>query len=136
MKKNYGINKFMVRHIYWWTWSNPMCLAGTPIVIDSGSRFVKVGEAGNEIPRYVLPSLVASSRTNKGEYLAGFEALRKANDPRKWNIQPVFDPMEPDWDSALSLWEHIFQVSHLQLLCHRSHSYRTCYKLTPLSILS
>lgn len=48
--------------------------------------------------------------------MAGFEALRKATDPRKWNIQPVFDPMEPDWDSGLSLWEHIFQVIYHQRL--------------------
>jgi actin-related protein len=36
------------------------------------------------------------------------EALTDATDAKKWKINKVFDPMEPDWDSALLMWEYMF----------------------------
>lgn len=61
--------------------------APTPIVIDSGSRFIKVGAAGEDIPRYVVPSLVAYNRANEQKYYAGWKAFNDATDPLTWRIE-------------------------------------------------
>eukprot|EP01128_Nolandella_sp_AFSM9_P004992 TRINITY_DN2355_c0_g1_i1.p1 TRINITY_DN2355_c0_g1~~TRINITY_DN2355_c0_g1_i1.p1 ORF type:complete len:1543 (-),score=607.78 TRINITY_DN2355_c0_g1_i1:24-4652(-) len=88
-------------------WHEPIWEEST-IVVDSGSRFLKVGISGEPMPRYVLPSIVATSVTNETNYLAGYAALKKATNPQLWNMGPAFDPMDPDWDAALSIWEHTF----------------------------
>eukprot|EP01127_Copromyxa_protea_P005876 TRINITY_DN15709_c0_g1_i1.p1 TRINITY_DN15709_c0_g1~~TRINITY_DN15709_c0_g1_i1.p1 ORF type:complete len:782 (-),score=138.49 TRINITY_DN15709_c0_g1_i1:40-2385(-) len=83
--------------------------APATIVIDSGSQYTKIGEAGNEFPRYVIPSVVATLRSDRGTHKAGEAALRYiGQNSTKWKLDRVFDPLDPDWDAALALWEHAF----------------------------
>lgn len=109
MKRNSGRTKYTVKVP---EDERLTTLGPTPIVIDSGSQYTKIGDAGNEFPRYVIPSVVATLRANKSTHKAGFDALRYiGQNSTKWRLDRAFDPMEPDWDCALALWEHAFLVS-------------------------
>ena len=90
----------------WW----PTAAVGdaTAVVLDSGSRFTRVGLANEEYPRFVLPSLVATARHDETQYLAGWEAANPNLSAEQWRVAQAFDAMDPDWDAALSMWEHSF----------------------------
>lgn len=84
--------------------------------MDSGSRFMKLGHAGEEYPRYVVPSLVATDRQDSSHYVAGWEAKGAAQESSRYKLGRAFDPLDPDWDLALAMWEHVYAT--LQVAPH------------------
>jgi len=74
------------------------------IVIDNGSSFIKVGVTGEEVPRFVIPTLVYKN-PETGKFLCGYDALN-ANSANA--INPL-DPRKPvNWDMITILWKYIF----------------------------
>ncbi|KAH3767729.1 actin subfamily protein [Pelomyxa schiedti] len=74
----------------------------TPIVVDTGSSYVKAGVAGEEIPRCLVPSMVGY----EDDYIfVGPNALHKD----KLKVSCPVDPRsDVDWEGISEIWEHTF----------------------------
>eukprot|EP00401_Gymnodinium_catenatum_P052650 CAMPEP_0117469512 /NCGR_PEP_ID=MMETSP0784-20121206/6729_1 /TAXON_ID=39447 /ORGANISM="" /LENGTH=380 /DNA_ID=CAMNT_0005263553 /DNA_START=21 /DNA_END=1160 /DNA_ORIENTATION=- len=87
-----------------------------PYVIDTGESSVKVGFAGDELPKCVVPSLVGSRRLasleRKGlptldETTCGLKAA--GSDPLKVDIRsPISRGVVKSWEEMEILWRHVF----------------------------
>ncbi|CDW73472.1 UNKNOWN [Stylonychia lemnae] len=81
-----------------------------PIIIDNGTETIKAGFAGEEGPRFVIPSVV-SQINDQLEF--GNEALNHKYG--RFNLHyPVKYGLIKDWDRVEKLWDYIFS-SQLRL---------------------
>ncbi|KAH3766576.1 actin subfamily protein [Pelomyxa schiedti] len=74
----------------------------TPIVVDTGSSYVKGGVAGEDIPRCLVPTIVGY----EDDYIfVGPNALKKD----KLKVTCPVDPRsDVDWEGIGEIWEHTF----------------------------
>jgi actin-related protein len=83
------------------------------IVIDNGSGMMKVGFAGDEEPRSVLPSVVGEQKYNQKndegsnkETFIGNEAYAKSEN---LNLKyPIEHGIVNNWDDIEKIWNHAF----------------------------
>ena len=75
------------------------------LVVDTGSHSVKAGVAGEDDPRCVVPTVVATTATGDRTYV-GSDAVRQ-DDLRK--VCPLNPEADPDWDQLQRVWEHVFE---------------------------
>jgi len=86
---------------------------GTPIVVDIGSAYVKVGYAGEGDPRHVFPTLVGSEKYQTVMVDVDTRNLYVGNDAMKMRgVLKLSHPIErsqiTDWDSYYEILNHIF----------------------------
>lgn len=92
-----------------------MSSASAPLVIDSGEGTIKVGLAGEEMPKVIMPSLLARpraswrSRTAEGskkteDFLIGGKA--SAADPAQYEVwSPIVRGCVQNWEDMELLWQ-------------------------------
>jgi len=87
------------------------------LVLDNGSRSLKGGVSGDELPRVVIPSLVGRTKQSAGassssEYYVGSTAQRRRS--LLTLRHPVQYGLVKSWGDMEKLWEHTF-TEELQL---------------------
>jgi actin-related protein len=83
----------------------------TGLVFDFGTRFSKIGYAGEESPRHVFPSSVGTFETamdldQKQNIIGTTEVLRPQTDLKFTN--PFEDGLVKDWDVFEQLWQYSY----------------------------
>jgi len=80
------------------------------VVLDSGSSCIKVGYAGEDLPRSVFPSVV-------GHPVVGSEGFRKPAPPFSIDGESGFNESQPiirgvveDWDKLEKVWEYSLSI--------------------------
>eukprot|EP01052_Picozoa_sp_SAG31_P002305 SAG31_NODE_81_length_27131_cov_4.775283_10_plen_206_part_00 len=84
------------------------------IVIDNGSYSMKVGMAGEEKPRRVMPNCIARSAANR-KYVG--DAIEKCEDPSTLQFKRAFDKgYLLNWDLMEELWDRAFSKDVLGIM--------------------
>jgi actin-related protein len=87
-------------------------LEGDVIVIDNGAGFIKAGWAGEDAPRFVIPTVVVE-QNKEGvdmEYLIGEDAIQALHeDPNVTVIYPMKRGCVENWKALHQIWDHIFK---------------------------
>ena len=85
------------------------------IVCDNGSGFLKMGFAGDNFPRYTIPSIVGRPALRFGQSVEGVELKEvmfgdEANPLRSLlDIKyPISEGQVTDWDDFEALWKYTF----------------------------
>lgn len=77
----------------------------TPIVIENGSSWTRVGYAGEGQPRHIIPTPYAKSKD--GSLSFGWDAVNTPEDGK--NIyNPCYDGYIQDWDAMGKQWKYIY----------------------------
>lgn len=87
----------------------------TPIVLDSGSALIKIGYAGEDVPRSVFPNRIGRLRdgcslpeeSQQTDIFLGDDAL--ANKEILTITCPMFDGIVTNWDGMEEIWRYAFQ---------------------------
>ncbi len=88
-------------------------LPGTPIIIDLGSAYVKVGFAGDPTPRFVFPTMIGTERYKAIMVDVGARNLYVGNDAMKMRgVLKVSYPIErgviKDWEGYYEILNYLF----------------------------
>jgi len=88
-------------------------LAGTPIIIDIGSAYVKVGFAGEPSPRFVFPCITGTEKYKAVMVDVSARSIYVGNDvSRMRGVLKIKHPIERgsimDWDSFYEILNYIF----------------------------
>lgn len=74
------------------------------IVLDAGSHTTRIGYAGDDYPKVIVPSSYAKTDANKKIFGHGMEFLRSNQE-----IVPIMrDSLIQDWDGAIEQYRHYF----------------------------
>jgi actin-related protein 3 len=103
----------------------------TPVIIDNGTGYTKMGYAGNFEPCYIIPTSIATNvskssassmaisraGTDELDYFIGFEALRNAkthnlNNPIREGQIHNWDDMEKMWAASIYKYLHVEPENH------------------------
>ncbi|GFO18994.1 actin, cytoplasmic [Plakobranchus ocellatus] len=81
----------------------------SPIVMDVGGASCKIGFAGDDDPKCVLPTIVGKPKHQFGEsrQFVGYEAQNKK--ALLSLTSPVQRGIVTDWDDMRTIWEHVFK---------------------------
>ncbi|MFX1363348.1 MAG: zinc ribbon domain-containing protein [Promethearchaeota archaeon] len=88
-------------------------LPGTPIIIDIGSAYVKVGFAGEPSPRFVFPCITGTEKYKSVMVDVSARSIYVGNDvSRMRGVLKINHPLSRgeimDWDSYYEILNHIF----------------------------
>ncbi|XP_047524095.1 actin-104-like [Pieris napi] len=81
------------------------------VIVDAGSKSIKVGFAGESFPRNIIPSVVGRFRREgltdgvPDIYFGGEAIKKKGISNLSW---PIEGGMVQDWDEMEKLWHHLF----------------------------
>ncbi len=86
---------------------------GTPIIIDIGSAYIKVGYAGDPTPRFIFPCIVGTERFKAVMVDVSARSMYVGNDAVKMRgVLKILHPIErgiiQDWDAFYELLNYIF----------------------------
>lgn len=74
------------------------------IVLDAGSLNTRIGYAGDDFPKLIVPSYYATDATGKKRFGDSIDHARPSHE-----IHPIMkDTVIDDWDGALELYQHYF----------------------------
>ena len=88
-------------------------LPGTPIIIDIGSAYVKIGFAGESGPRFVFPCIIGTEKYKSVMVDISARSMYVGNDvSRMRGVLKIKHPIERgavmDWDSFFEILNYIF----------------------------
>ncbi|MFX1442182.1 MAG: zinc ribbon domain-containing protein [Promethearchaeota archaeon] len=88
-------------------------LPGTPIIIDIGSAYIKVGFAGEPSPRFVFPCITGTEKYKSVMVDVGARSVYVGNDAMKMRgvlkvNYPIQRGMIMDWNDYYEILNHIF----------------------------
>ncbi|MHA1727035.1 MAG: hypothetical protein ACTSXH_19705, partial [Promethearchaeota archaeon] len=88
-------------------------LPGTPIILDLGSAYVKIGFAGDPTPRFIFPNMIGTERYKAVMVDVGARNIYVGNDAMKMRgVLKVSYPVErgiiKDWDGYYEILNYIF----------------------------
>ena len=88
-------------------------LPGTPIIIDIGSAYVKIGFAGEPSPRFVFPCITGTEKYKSVMVDVGARSIYVGNDvSRMRGVLKIKHPIDRgnimDWESYYEILNHIF----------------------------
>jgi actin-related protein 2 len=90
-------------------------MAGRPLVLDTGTGFIKIGYAGSKVPQESIPGIIGRPQYRYAEEVDGVQLKEEmfgheASINR--NMLELFYPMAEgivqDWDDMCKLWAHSF----------------------------
>jgi len=88
-------------------------LPGTPIIVDIGSAYIKVGFAGEPSPRFVFPCITGTEKYKSVMVDVGARAVYVGNDAMRMRgvlkvNYPIQRGMIMDWNDYYEILNHIF----------------------------
>ncbi len=91
----------------------PLPLPGTPIIIDIGSAYIKIGFAGEPSPRFIFPCITGTEKYQSVMVDVGAKAVYVGDDAMKMRgVLKVNYPIQRgvimDWDNYYEILNHIF----------------------------
>ncbi|KAL0228783.1 hypothetical protein GEMRC1_013403 [Eukaryota sp. GEM-RC1] len=97
-----------------------------PIVFDNGSGSVKVGFAGDDVPRAVFPTMIGRPKHQRAmlgsvirEHFCGIEARAKRG--RLMLKYPIEHGIVASWDDMEKIWHHSFNELQVESQEHFVH---------------
>jgi actin-related protein 2 len=92
-----------------------------PLVLDTGTGFIKIGFAGSKLPQQSVPGIIGRPQYRFAEEVDGVQLKsemfgQEASTHR--NMLELFYPMAEgmvkDWDDMTKLWAHSFEQVGLE----------------------
>ncbi len=89
----------------------------TKVICDNGSGFLKMGFAGENFPRYTIPSIVGRPLLRANQKIGEIELKQlmlgdEANPLRSFLeiTYPIREGIVENWDDMIALWDYTFHT--------------------------
>ncbi|ORC87302.1 actin 2 [Trypanosoma theileri] len=83
------------------------------VILDNGSGNIKCGFAGEEVPRFVFPNIIATPKQRQGPtpVYVGDDALAHTHTERGLRYShPMAHGIVSDWDAMARVWTHAYDA--------------------------